>query len=430
MNSEVPGPANALDARVRGLSPSSTLAAQELAAARAERGEAVFRFGLGQSPFPVPTTVVEALRERAAEKDYLPVKGLPALRDALCAYQQRRIGVRRHRDDVLVGPGSKELMFLLQVVFDGELLLPTPAWVSYEPQARILGRRVRAIPCRMDEGFALDPAALDALCSDAPPRARVLLLNDPSNPTGAGLDMGRVRELAAVARRHQLVVLSDEIYAELRFDGAHRSIASLYEEGTILSGGLSKWCGAGGWRLGAFVFPRALRWLCDAMAAVASETYSATTAPVQYAAVRAFEGGPDIDRYLANARRVLAALLGSCARTLEEAGLRVLPARGGFYLFPSFRLVAAALRARGVRNDDELAATLLRETGVVALPGGVFGAPPEDLHLRLALVDFNGARALAAAARSDGALDEAFVREHCGTTIAGVEALARWVREL
>lgn len=177
------------------------------------------------------------------------------------------------------------------------------------------------------------------------------------------------------------------------------------------------------------MFPLALRWLCDAMVTVASETYSAT-APVQYAAVRAFEGGPDIDRYLANARRVLAALLGFCARTLEDAGLQVPRARGGFDLFPSFRSVAEALRARGVGNDSAIAAALSGDTGVVALPGEVFGASPEDLHLRLALVDFNGAQALAAPARSEGTLDEAFVREHCANTVARVEAVAPWVREL
>src|SRR5688572_872258 len=130
-----------IDERVRGMEPSPTVAINEQSDALRRRGVDVVKLGLGQSPFPVPNAVVEALRANARAKEYLPVKGLFEARDAVAQYHRRRTGISYSADDVLIGPGSKELMFLLQVVFDGVLVIPTPAWVSYAPQARIVGRR-------------------------------------------------------------------------------------------------------------------------------------------------------------------------------------------------------------------------------------------------------------------------------------------------
>ncbi|MDR7513138.1 MAG: pyridoxal phosphate-dependent aminotransferase, partial [Armatimonadota bacterium] len=281
-----------LNLNVRGLKPSPTLAIQAECEALARQGRRVLRLGLGQSPFPVPEPVVETLRANAHRKEYLDVRGLQALREAVAEYHRRRHGVPCAPDDVLVAPGSKELMFLLQVAYYGELVVPTPAWVSYVPQAQIVGRRVTLLPLAgRADGWRLQPGRLEALCAEDPDRPRILILNYPSNPTGVTFSADELASIAEVARRYRIVVLSDEIYGELHHQGRHVSIARYYPEGTIISGGLSKWCGAGGWRLGTFAFPPAMAPLRDAMAAIASETYTSTSAPIQYAAVRAFQGG-------------------------------------------------------------------------------------------------------------------------------------------
>jgi aspartate aminotransferase len=414
-----------LEPRLLGLKPSATLAIQERSALLAQQGVSVVRFGLGQSPFPVPAHVADALRANAAQKDYLPVRGLPALRAAIARHLWMRHGIARTADDVLVAPGSKELMFLLQVAFRDRLIVPTPAWVSYVPQARIIGRDVLHLTTLEEDRFQIDPGALDRLCAETGPTPRMLILNSPSNPTGVAHDPGRLAAIAEVARAHRLVVLSDEIYGELHYEAGHTSIATLYEEGTIVSTGLSKWCGAGGWRLGCFVFPRAQRWLLDAMAIVASETYSATSAPIQHAAVRAFQPDPSLESYLQASRRVLAGLVGwSCAR-LREAGARVVEPDAAFYVFPSFAPLRDALRARGIDDDVQLAERLLEEEGVATLPGSEFGVSPDALHLRLALVDFDGARALSASASAE--VDEAFLRAHCAPTVHGIERITRFL---
>lgn len=414
-----------LNQNVRGMPPSATIAINELSDRLEARGRDVFRFGLGQSPFPVARPVVEALRQHAGEKDYLPVRGLPALREAIAAHHRRTFGAECTGDDVLIGPGSKELMFLLQLVYYGDLVIPTPAWVSYAPQARIIGRKVQELETDAADRWRLMPRALDEHCADDRSRPRIVLLNYPSNPTGASYTDDELAALARVARKYRAIVLSDEIYGRLSYDGEQRSIVRHYPEGAIYSGGLSKWCGAGGWRLGFFIMPRRMRWLLDAMAAVASETYTSTSAPIQHAAITAFEGGPEIDDYLERSRRILSAMARVLVRMLTDAGINVPEPEGGFYLFLDFGPVAERLRERGLSRSKELCEALLKDTGVAVLPGKEFGRPAHELTARLAFVDFDGAAALEASAEET--VDDSFVERHCRRTVEGVRRICQWV---
>jgi len=409
---------------------SATVAINERCDALRAAGRRVFKLGLGQSPFPVPPRVVQALRDHAHQKDYLPVRGLPALRQAVAAYHERRDGVARGAEDVLVGPGSKELMFLLQLVYYGDLVIPTPAWVSYAPQARVIGRQVRLIDTQPEQAWRLTAGRLEQLCQEDPARPRIVILNTPDNPTGGSYSRHELRALAEVSQRYRVVLLSDEIYGELHHGGDHFSIASLYPEGTIISSGLSKWCGAGGWRLGTFLFPPGMRWLLDAMAAIASETFTSTCAPVQYAAVAAFQEDPETESYLRSSRRILGALGGWVHGRLVAAGLECARPQGGFYLFPDFSPAIGNLGAVGIADSLSLCERLLEDTGVAILPGAVFGRPPTELTARLAYVDFDGEAALEAAAGQDGALDEAFLRRHCGAVVEATERVVGWLEGL
>lgn len=421
-------PLVALDPRVDGMAISPTLAARARSGELADAGRRVFRLGLGQSPFPVPAPIVAALRAAAAEKDYLPPGGLFQLRSLVAEYHRRRHGQTFASDDVVIGPGSKELMFLLQLCFDGDILVPTPSWVSYLPQARLAGRNVTRIPPGGRDGLMIDPEVLRQICEDRGARPRLLFLNSPSNPTGLACTRAEVEQLAAVCREHRVVVLSDEIYGELAFAGTHESIASAYPEGTIVASGLSKWCGAGGWRLGTIALPPQLRSLRQALEAVASETYSSTSTPIQHAALVAFRADGEVDEYLATVRRILAAALLWATTELTGGGLDVPAPAAGFYLFPSFARHRRALEQRGIHDDVALVERLLTRTGVVALPGSAFGMHPSALRVRLALVDFDGTRALSAAATST--VDVAFLQHHLTPIWQAVQAVVRWCQEL
>ena len=421
-----------LNLNVRGMSLSATLYINELSNKLKEQGTKIYRFGLGYSPFPVPQIVVEELRANAFQKDYQQVKGLLSLREAVADYHSRRNDLQCNAENILIGPGSKELMFLLQFVYYGDILIPTPSWVSYAPQAKIIGRQIVWINKKENHRWRLLPDDLHRICMSDPSRPRLVILNYPSNPTGVTYRKEELEELASVARKFRIIVLSDEIYGELDFSGTHTSIARFYPEGTIVSGGLSKWCGAGGWRLGTFTFPDSLKNLIDTMAAVASETFTTTSAPIQYAAVKAFKGGIEIERYLWNARKILKALGEKIRGILVYADIVCPEPDGAFYLFCNFNNYADKLRAKNIFTSAEMTTKLLEETGVAILPGSVFGRPESEFTARLAYVDFDGSRALAAAetfSPEDQITDE-FLTIYCSTIIDGVEKIAAWIKSI
>jgi aspartate aminotransferase len=413
-----------LNLNVRGMGPSATLAINERSSALRAQGREVLRLGLGQSPFPVPDHVRDSLARNAHQKDYLAVKGLPALREAVVDWVQRTEGLRYSPDNVLVGPGTKELMFLVQLVYYGDLVIPSPSWVSYAPQAQIIGRHIHWLRTRPATGLGVEPDALEELCARDPDRPRLLILNTPSNPTGLCYDAEQLQAIAEVLRKYRVLALSDEIYSGTHFTDGHLSLARYYPEGTIISNGLSKWCGAGGWRLGFFVFPESLSWLANSMAAVASETFTATSAPIQYAAVDALAEHPDMVTYLQHTRQILSELSGYAYRRLSQSGAVLSPASGGFYLFPRFEGRRQSLEDRGIGDAPTFCERLLDDTGVAVLPGNCFGRPSRELSLRMAMVDFDGASALRHAA--DNTIDEDFVRQHCARVTDAVDRMSEW----
>jgi aspartate aminotransferase len=420
-----------LNLNVRGLAQSATLEINDISAKLRSEGKHIYKLGLGQSPFPVPQSVVDELKVNAYQKDYLPVKGLPSLRHAVSEYYQRTMGLEFMEQDVLIGPGSKELMFLLQLVYYGDLVIPTPSWVSYAPQAHIIGRHVRWIDTEPKNHWLLTANELEKICTNDPNRPRIVILNYPSNPTGRTYTIDELKEIAKIARKYRVILLSDEIYGELNFKGKHVSIAKFYPEGTIISGGLSKWCGAGGWRLGTFTFPRSLRWLQDAMAVVASETFTSTSAPIQYAAVRAFSGDSTIEHYLWQSRRILELIGKYVTHKLKILGVNVPVPQGAFYLFLDFSSFKKGFNQVNIKNSVEMCKKLLEDTGVAILPGYYFGRPPDELTARLAYVDFDGSRALAAAEQFPltKSLKEEFLYTYCPNVINAVDELTSWIRK-
>ncbi|MBC8343898.1 MAG: aminotransferase class I/II-fold pyridoxal phosphate-dependent enzyme [Bacteroidetes bacterium] len=421
-----------LNLNVRGLKTSATLEINERSQKLIQEGKEVFKFGLGQSPFPVPDQLVQSLQENAHQKDYLPVKGLELLREAVADFNYRTQKIHTSADDVMIGPGSKELIFILQLVYYGDLLIPLPSWVSYAPQAKIIGRNVTWVPTREDNFWRISPEELEAICIEDPDRPRILILNYPSNPTGYTYPIERLKLLAQVARKYHVILISDEIYGMIHHHGQHVSIARYYPEGTIISSGLSKWCGAGGWRLGTFSFPPNLTWLLKSMCVVASETYTSTSAPIQYAAVTAFNGSPEIDSYLTHSRSVLKSLGKYLTHEMNRLNIHLPAPHGGFYIFPNFEAYREKLMAKGIASSADLCNTLLENTGVAMLPGSDFGINSEKLVSRLAYVDFDGRKALIQAGLHpiENSFQEVFIKEHCPKIVQGMERIGNWLKAL
>ena len=232
---------------IKNLKPSSTLLMNEESKKLEKEGKQIFKFGFGQSPFQIPEDMVNELKKNSHQNKYLPMQGLSELRDAVALYTSNKKGNNYKADNVIIGPGSKELMFLLHILFDGDVILPAPSWVSYAPQAIIGRNKVHWIETKRENNWFPTGEEIEKVISKNKNKNYLLFLNSPNNPSGQICE--NLDEIATVANKNNLIILSDEIYSELSFDSGFKSISNFCPEKTIISTGLSKWCGAGGWRL-------------------------------------------------------------------------------------------------------------------------------------------------------------------------------------
>ena len=431
------GPSIHLQSCLVGMNPSATLAINEHSKELEQSGKKIWKLGLGQSPFPVYGQIVDELRNHAHEKDYLPVAGLPQLRETVAQYHTQRGDGNFTWQNVLIGPGSKEIMWLVQFAYASPLLVPQPSWVSYGPQAQLAGQQVQWIATEPQQGFMLTAERLQDHLEQTPTNFRgLLMLNYPSNPTGGSFNPDELQQIAEVARKHQMLVFSDEIYGELRFDGKHQSLASFYPEGTIISSGISKWAGAGGYRLGTTLFPDNLQWLQKAVAAAASETFSSVAAPIQHAAIAAFQRDQPMEKYLQDQRTIMKSVVKRVGKRLRSSGVWVKDAVGGFYILPDFRQadLTDRLRNHGIQSGPQLTQVLLEQTGVAMLPASCFGFDEDQLLVRMALVNFDGDLALQhthkAVITDEGVLDDKWLEQYCYGPIEAIEKITDFLNHL
>jgi len=228
---------------IKNLKSSSTLKINEISNKLESEGKKIYKFGFGQSPFQVPIDVIDELKNNAYQNQYLPMQGLSELRTAISKYESNKNNQNYKAENIIIGPGTKELMFLLQLLFDGDILLPTPSWVSYAPQALLGRNKVYWVETTSENNWFPTAKEIEKIILKNKDKNYLLFLNSPNNPSGTVCK--NLQEIADVAKKYKLIILSDEIYSQLTFDNQYRSISIFYPEGTIVSTGLSKWCGAG-----------------------------------------------------------------------------------------------------------------------------------------------------------------------------------------
>ena len=400
------------------LKPSATLAINEESNKLIKNGKKVYKFGFGQSPFPVPETIVSALKNNANKNTYLPMQGLEELRSTIASYLNKNNNNNFKSDDILIGPGTKELMFLTQIAFQGEVLLPAPSWVSYQPQALIAKNKVHWIQTTKNSNWFPTAEQLENKIKSIKNKNLLLFINSPNNPSGTVCN--NLQEIAEVAKKHKLIILSDEIYSQLTFDNQYRSISNFYPEGTIVSSGLSKWCGAGGWRLGFFAIPDQLKVLKNSLKILSSESFTSVSAPIQYAAIEAYKG--DHSAYLNTVRKILSFAGNYVYENLKSNVINVTKPEGGFYLFPEF------MNAK-FSSSSEMCKDILNKTGVALLPGSDFGLDNNKMVVRLSYTDFDGSNFLKNTLGSKN-LDKADLEKYAPNIVEGVIKLKKWSNSL
>ena len=410
---------------------SGTLSLNEKTKQLEADGRTVHKFGFGESPFLPPLRVRQAFESASHRKDYTPVAGLPALREKIAEFHSEIDGYPVDAKQVLVAPGTKPLLYnLMQAFQDATVFLPAPSWVSYAPQARLAGHEDFQIPTSYEDRWRVTPATLDHVLSthSDSKKHNLMVLNYPGNPDGLTYSRQELLDLTEVLRKHSVWVISDEIYGLLHHEGQHVSLASVYPERTMVTTGLSKWCGAGGWRLGALILPPdAPAGLTNAMIGLGSETYSCAAAPVQVAAMSAYELDGDLHQFLAGQRKIIKAIGQQIHGELSSSGIKVHPPQGAFYLLLDFSPFADQFKAQGIESDIQLCEQLIDEVGVALLPGTSFGMPADAFTARLAYVDFDGTSALADIASLDDGDAASFVAKHASKMMEGTRLLCEWL---
>ena len=396
------------------LKPSATLAINEESNRLKKSGKKIYKFGFGQSPFPVPESVVSALKTNAEKHTYLPMQGLEELRLAICNYLNKNNNNDFNKEDIVIGPGTKELMFLMQMVFDGEVLLSAPSWVSYQPQAVIAKNKVHWLQTSSSTNWFPTAEQIEKKIKKIKNKNLLLFLNSPNNPSGTVCR--NLEEIASVAKKYKLIILSDEIYSQLTFDGEYKSISNFYPEGTIVSTGLSKWCGAGGWRLGFFAIPSQLKELKNSLKILCSESFSSVSAPIQYAAIEAYSGNHST--YLASVKKILSFTAKYVYENLKSNTINIARPEGGFYLFPEFNNAKFS-------SSSAMCKDILNKTGVALLPGSDFGLNNKKMIARLSFTDFDGSNFLKNI-KSSKKLDKADLKKNAPNIVDGVDVLKKW----
>ena len=360
----------------RNVSPSPTLAIDAKAKALLAAGEDVCGFAAGEPDFDTPEHIKEACIAalKAGKTKYAPTPGIEPLRQAIADKYAADYGLKVAPSQVVVSPGGKFSCYLavLSVCSPGdEVIIPAPYWVSYPEMVKLAGATPKFVLADDSTGFRLTPAQLEAAIT---PKTKLLILTSPSNPTGAVYSRAEMEAIVAVAMKHNLYIMSDEIYEHLVYDGVQHVAPATFgkdvEARTIIVSGFSKPYAMTGWRLGTLVAPAPI---AKAAAELQSQMSSNATTFAQYGALAALK---EKEKTKASLQAMLVAF--DRRRKFLHAELNKIPgiscllAQGAFYLFPN-------ISKFGI-SDTEFCAKLLEQEKVAAVPGSAFGA---EGYLRL-----------------------------------------------
>jgi aspartate aminotransferase len=371
-----------LAARVSRITPSPTLAMTATAKAMAAQGIDVVDFSSGEPDFDTPEPVKAAAEAaiRAGFTKYTPSSGIDELRQAVIDKLEQEFGLRYEKPQVLVSCGAKHSLYnLAQACLEAgdEVIIPTPYWVSYADQALLNDATPVLLPTRETDGYAIN---VEDLRRAVTPRTKAIIVNSPCNPTGATYDCTTLQAIADIAVRHNLLIISDEIYEKILYDGAkHVSIATLGPEvaaQTVIINGVSKAYAMTGWRIGYAAGPKDI---LTAMANIQSQSTSNPCSISQKAAAAALKlGGPFTEKMVVEfdrRRRVMVNRLNGIP------GVTCRMPSGAFYAFPN---ISGILGRRGpsgsIQSPQAFADHLLKQAHVAVVPGEPFGSRE---HIRL-----------------------------------------------
>ena len=399
-----------------------------------ECGFGFYGFAFGQSPFAVPKIMQEALIKNSNKGEYAAVPGIPELRNAISKYNKHYFHMDVAPERIYVGPGTKELIFNLLEILHGTVILPTPAWLGYLPQIRFLQKNYHMLSTRANK--KISPSDLRKLALRLQDRQKILILNNPNNPTGLLYDQLELEEIADVCREQNIVVISDEIYAQTTFNfSKFVSMGKIYPEGTFVTNGLSKSHAAGGYRLGYVVFPQHTTELKSQFKKILATEYTAVSTPIQHAAVAGFEISKEMDEYFEITRNIHH-IMGEYTHDvlLEIDGVKATKPDATFYLLADFNAFATDLQKVKISTSQKLSESLMVHPYHTAIVGGdSLVLERTDYSARIAYVDYDGAKVFEnyknQKPKTHSERTE-FVMNNAPKTVGGIKMIARFFEDI
>ncbi|MFQ5476417.1 MAG: pyridoxal phosphate-dependent aminotransferase [Nitrosopumilus sp.] len=396
--------------------------------------EEYYGLGFGQSPFHVPQPLVDGLAQSATQGHYSAAEGILELRKAVADFNKRHFGLEVDPFRIVIGPGTKDILNILVNMIRGGVIIPSPSWIGYRPQAILTDKHFHTFHLKPEDNYKIQPDDLDEFVSKMEGGQHMLILNNPHNPTGVVYSKNELEQITEVCRKYNILVLADEIYALDTYDMKNfTSMGLIYPEGSFVTNGLSKDRSAGGYRLGSCILPTtSTEKLQNDFKKVAATVYTNVSTPTQYAAIKAYEPNDEIDEYINITRqihRIMGHYLSDEWNKID--GIQATRPDGAFYFFADFNELKPDLKKKGVSTSNQLGASLLScpfHLGTVT--GDACMLDPDDYGARIAFVDYDGKQTFENYKQNPpkSSSDEIeFVKQNAPMMVKSTDSLRKWI---
>ena len=439
-----------IDERAKTVMKPATSRSLAIARDRLQQGLPVFNFGQGESPFDPPHFVVDAMRNYADRSRYPFPPGIMQLREAIASFYSNIFGLHIKPANVLIGPGGRPVIDLLFRCLDHVFIIPTPSWVSYQGILNFIGRKFYFLHTLSGNDFRLKPMDLDKFLKDYMSNHRVppvVVLTIPENPQGGTYQPSELEEFTKIARRYEVVLVTDEMYSLLHHEGERNTMMNYYPEGSIIIDGASKALSAPGWRISFAIISdriaevkkdKITRLTEKAIEDIPGHVWGGTNVPAQHALVEAYNQHARLIAHLTKEQRILAAAAKAVGQRLSQ---EIFPGDEKFHapsvqagLYSFVRLpkgVMDRLSEKGFTTTDKIAQGILRDTGVLLIGGEHFGRSTTEGTFRLTYAaEIDGKKSIQAIGTmpSEGPLPDTFTEQTSPRLIQGVDLFIDWIK--
>ena len=369
------------------LCKSETLQSKLIVEKRLLHNLPVYNAGLGSNPFPLPQIMIQQLIHYSNKKDYNNPSGIPKLKENICNYYSNQ---NYQIENVIIGNGLKELLYILLLSLKDKykLYLITPCWLSYIEQSKIIGIETEFIQTSHENNYKITSEKLDFILSQKCDKKKVLIFNNPVNPTSTVYYKDELQEFSKIFQKNNILVIADEIYLNLIYPDIATKVESLsyYYDKVILGNSLSKEFTAGGWRLGWLTFPKKLYEIYNQNYILGSCIYSNASTPFQYVASELLKYPNEFMIYLNQMNQLFMEIRNYCFQRFERMTLITSYPEAAWYFFIDFNHYQKKLNQKKIYTSNDLVSYLINEIGLVTLSGTCFGYH-KGLTIRYSFVD-------------------------------------------